>query len=136
MAQVKLPKIGWIRFRLSRPIGGTMRNATVSRDGLGWHVSFGIHHPEPAEPPISTGPPVGMDVGIACSVFISDEDQQRQRPDTLTVGEQQRLRGLEQRKARQITYAKKHRGGRYSRRPAGERTGTTNSPPIWPTATA
>ncbi len=32
-AQVKLPKIGWVRFRLSRPIDGTVRNATVSRDG-------------------------------------------------------------------------------------------------------
>jgi putative transposase len=41
-AQVWLPKVGWVRFRLSRPLGGVVRNGTVSRDGLGWHVSFGM----------------------------------------------------------------------------------------------
>src|SRR6266545_4912974 len=41
-ADVWLPKLGWIRFRLSRPLGGPARNVTVSRDGLGWHVAFGV----------------------------------------------------------------------------------------------
>ena len=41
-AEVRLPKLGWVRFRLSRDLGGTVRNCTVSRDGLGWHVSFGV----------------------------------------------------------------------------------------------
>src|SRR5919201_2509242 len=36
-AQVWLPKLGWVRLRLSRPLAGTVRNATVSRDALGWH---------------------------------------------------------------------------------------------------
>lgn len=115
MAQVKLPKIGWC-IRLSRPISGTVRNATVSRDGLGWHVSFGVHIPEPATPPVTSGAPVGVDVGIACSVFVSDEDGARQRPDTLTAAEKKRLTGLQRRKARRITVAKKHNGGKYSNR--------------------
>ncbi|MHA6804500.1 RNA-guided endonuclease InsQ/TnpB family protein [Salinifilum ghardaiensis] len=115
-AQVKLPKLGWVTFRLSRPLGGTVRNATVSRDGLGWHVAFGVHIPEPVEQPVHTGPAVGIDVGISCSVFLSTEAAARQRPDTLTPGERQRLRGLERRKARQLAYAKKHNGGRYSNR--------------------
>jgi putative transposase len=116
IAQVRLPKLGWVRFRLSRPIDGVVRNATVSRDGLGWHIAFGVHRPEPAEPAVNTGPPVGVDVGIACSVFLSNETTERQRPDTLTAGEKRRLRGLEQRKARQFAYAKKHNGGRYGKR--------------------
>jgi hypothetical protein len=41
-AEVRLPKIGAVRFRLSRPLGGVVHNATVNQDGLGWHVSFGI----------------------------------------------------------------------------------------------
>jgi putative transposase len=116
IAQVRLPKLGWVRLRLSRPLGGTVRNAMVSRDGLGWHISFGVHIPEPDGRPVNTGEPVGVDVGIACSVFLSTEDTQRQRPDTLTPGEKRRLRGLEQRKARQMAYAKKHNGGKYSHR--------------------
>jgi putative transposase len=35
---------------------------------------------------------------------------------TLTTGEQRRLLGLERRKARQVRWAKRHNGGRYSRR--------------------
>jgi putative transposase len=115
-AQAWLPRLGWVRFRLSRPLGGTVRNATVSRDGLGWHIAFGVHQPEPAEPPVHTGAPVGVDVGIACSVFLSTEHAARQRPDTLSGGEKKRLRGLERRKARQLVYAKKHNGGKYSNR--------------------
>jgi putative transposase len=116
MAQVRLPKIGWVRFRLSCPIAGVVRNATVSRDGLGWHVAFGVHRPEPTVPTVNTGRPVGVDVGVSCSVYVSGETSERQRPDTLTPGEQARLRGLEQRKARQLAYAKRHNKGRYSNR--------------------
>lgn len=115
-AHVWLPKLGWVRFRLSRALGGTIRNATVSRDGLGWHIAFGVHQPAPQQVPVNDGAPVGVDVGIACSVFVSDETTPRQRPDTLTAGEKTRLVGLQRRKARQLTYAKKHNGGRSSNR--------------------
>jgi putative transposase len=77
-----LPKLGWVRFRWSRPLGGVMRNATVSRDGLGWHIAFGVHIPAPAAPLVNTGPPAGVDLGIACSVFLSTEQRERQRPAT------------------------------------------------------
>ncbi|MDA3645304.1 transposase [Saccharopolyspora indica] len=116
MAHVRLPKLGWVRFRLSRPIEGTVRNATIKRDGLGWHVAFGVHRPEPVDRHVNAGPAAGVDVGIACSVFVSTENEGRQRPDTLTAGEKQRLRGLERRMARQLTFAKKHNGGKYSKR--------------------
>lgn len=39
-AEVRIPKLGWCRFRLSRPVAGEVRHAIVSRDALGWHVSF------------------------------------------------------------------------------------------------
>jgi putative transposase len=38
--RAKLPKLGWVRFRWSRPLGGAVRSATVSRDGRDWFVSF------------------------------------------------------------------------------------------------
>lgn len=114
-AQVQLPKLGWVRFRLSRPLGGRVRNATISRDGLGWHVSFGVHVPE-SETPEHTGPAVGVDLGIACSAFLSNETTERQRPATLTAGERSRLVRLERRKARQIRFAKRHNRGSYSNR--------------------
>jgi putative transposase len=114
-AEVRLPKLGWVRFRLSRPLGGAVRNATVSRDALGWHVAFGVAtFAEPAAPNVLPG--CGVDFGVACSAYVSDESSPRLLPPTLTAGEQRRLRGLERRKARQVRWAKRHNGGRSSRR--------------------
>ncbi|MCX5378122.1 transposase [Streptomyces sp. NBC_00091] len=114
-AEVRLPKLGWLRFRLSRAIGGTVRNATVSRDGNGWHISFGIHTGrQPGAPNKKLA--CGVDFGVAVSAFVSTETTPRLMPPTLTANEKNRLKALEQRRARQLTYAKKHNGGRYSRR--------------------
>jgi putative transposase len=100
---------------LSRPLGGVVRNATVSRDGLGWHVSFGVAtNTQPAAP--NGLPGCGVDFGVACSAWVSDEASPRLLPPTLTEGEQRRLLGLERRKARQVRWAKRHNRGRYSRR--------------------
>ncbi|MFI2355319.1 RNA-guided endonuclease InsQ/TnpB family protein [Streptomyces anulatus] len=34
-AEVRVPKLGWLRLRHSRTLGGTIRNTTLSRDGNG-----------------------------------------------------------------------------------------------------
>ena len=53
---VRLPKIGWVKFRDSRPMRGALKNVTVSRDPLGWHVAFAreIAHEAPAPSPSRT----------------------------------------------------------------------------------
>ncbi|GAA3204173.1 transposase [Nonomuraea helvata] len=38
--RVFLPKFGWVKFRLSRPLGGKVKSATVARDGAHWFISF------------------------------------------------------------------------------------------------
>ncbi|WP_246868409.1 helix-turn-helix domain-containing protein [Saccharopolyspora sp. ASAGF58] len=38
--RAKLPKLGWVQFRMTRQLGGAVRSATVSRDGRDWFVSF------------------------------------------------------------------------------------------------
>jgi putative transposase len=114
-ADVWLPKLGWIRFRLSRPLGGPARNVTVSRDGLGWHVAFGVATGAKPAPPNGL-PGCGVDFGVACSAFVSTEMKPRLMPATLTPGERRRLLGLERRKARQIHWARRHNRGRYSKR--------------------
>lgn len=114
-AEVRLPKLGWMRFRLSRPLGGMVRNATIAKDALGWHVSFGVATASKPAPP-NRLPGCGVDFGVACSAFVSDEPEPRLMPSTLTAGQRRRLLGLERRKARQVTWAKKHNRGRYSNR--------------------
>ncbi len=114
-AEVHLPKLGWVRFRLSRTLGGTIRNATISRDGIGWHIAFGVATGiRPARP--NGKPGCGVDFGVAASAYVSTETAPRLKPAGLITAERARLRHLERRKARQITYAKKYNGGKYSNR--------------------
>jgi putative transposase len=69
---VKLPKLGWMRLRLSRelPVGGRILNITVSREGGHWFASLCVAH-EVAEGPQPAGAPVGIDLGIANSLTMS-----------------------------------------------------------------
>ena len=109
-AEVRLPKLGWVQFRLSRPVGGVVRNATVSRDALGWHVAFGVA--TGARPVVPNGlPGCGVDFGVASSAYISTEAAPRLMPPTLTEGERRRLLGMERRKARQVRWAKRYNRG-------------------------
>jgi putative transposase len=114
-AEVRLPKLGWVPFRLSRPLGGEVRNATVSRDALGWHVAFGVATGARPVPPNGL-PGCGVDFGVACSAYVSTETAPRLMPPTLTEGERRRLLGLERRKARQVRWAKRYNRGGYSGR--------------------
>jgi putative transposase len=114
-AEVRLPKLGWVQFRLSRPLGGVVRNATVSHDALGWHVAFGVATgAKPVAP--NRLPGCGVDFGVACSAYVSTEAAPRLMPPTLTEGERRRLLGLERRKARQIRWARRYNRGGYSGR--------------------
>jgi putative transposase len=92
-----------------------VRNATIAKDALGWHVSFGVATAAKPAPP-NRLPGCGVDFGVACSAFVSDEREPRLMPSTLTARQRRRLLGLERRKARQVNWAKKHNGGRYSNR--------------------
>lgn len=115
-ACVRIPKFGDVKFRLTRPLGGRIKNASIRTDSSGrWYVGFGLHIGRTATPP-NGHPPVGVDFGVKQTAYLSDETESRLMPQALTEGEKQRLTGLERRKERQIAQAKKHRGGGYGNR--------------------
>jgi transposase len=95
--QVAVPKLGWVRFRWSRPVPAT-KSYRVTRDRTGrWHVAFAAVPPAIPEP--GNGQVVGFDRGVAVSVALSTGE-------LLTIpglhpGERRRLRLLERRQARQ-----------------------------------
>jgi putative transposase len=67
--RVKLPKIGWVRFRWTRPVQGSIREAAVVRTALGWQVSIGcLIDGEP----IDNGAAIGIDRGVAVPLMLSD----------------------------------------------------------------
>lgn len=69
-AAVKLPKIGEVKFRLTRDIPGTVKNVTVTGDALGWHVVFSTEVEHAA--PKNFGPAVGIDRGVVHTLALSD----------------------------------------------------------------
>lgn len=67
--RVKVPKIGWIRFRWTRSAQGSIREATVARTALGWQISIGCLLDEN---PADNGKTVGIDRGVAAPLMLSD----------------------------------------------------------------
>jgi len=65
-----LPKLGWLRVRFSRVVLGTVKNVTVSQSCGKWFVS--IQTEREVEQPIPQGGAVGIDMGIARFVTLSD----------------------------------------------------------------
>ncbi|MBB6347420.1 transposase [Nonomuraea muscovyensis] len=72
-ARAKLPKLGWVRFRWSRRLGGAVKNATVMREGRHWYISFLVGDGE--QPPARHAKPgtwIGVDRGVAKIVTTSE----------------------------------------------------------------
>lgn len=69
-AAVTLPKIGKVKFRLTRDIPGTIKNVTVTGDALGWQVVFSTEVEHTA--PQTFGPAVGIDRGVVHTIALSD----------------------------------------------------------------
>jgi putative transposase len=108
--EVRLPKFGPVRFRWTRPLGGTIRSATVSRSGGRWYISFCIEDGVTEAAP-NGKPPVGVDRGVAVTVATSDGELCDQ--EFVTRGEAVRLKRLQQRLSRSLrVHGRSRRSGR------------------------
>lgn len=95
--RVKLPKLGWVKFRWSRAVG-EFRNATVLKDGGRWYVSFCVEDGFVESAP-NGKPAAGVDRGVAVAVATSG-GWMRDRA-FVTSGEKARLKRLQQQLSRQ-----------------------------------
>lgn len=69
-AQVWVPKVGWVRFRMSRPVPPDTKSYRIARDAAGrWHIAF-AHIPS-AIPASGNGQMVGVDRGVVVSAALS-----------------------------------------------------------------
>jgi putative transposase len=66
-----LSKIGRIAVRWSRPIEGTIKTATISREADGWYVSFSCTE-VPTQPLPLTSQETGIDVGLKVFLITAD----------------------------------------------------------------
>jgi len=96
--EVRLPKLGRVRFRWTRPIGGALRHATVKRDGDSWFISFCVDDGRVEAVPNGL-PPVGIDRGVV--VPLATSGGQHFPFVGMPPGEQEHLRRLHKRLSRQ-----------------------------------
>ena len=68
-SRIFLPKLGWLRYRNSREVLGTVKNVTVSLSSGKWFVS--IQTEREVEQPIPQGGAVGIDMGITRFATLS-----------------------------------------------------------------
>ncbi|MEB3071970.1 RNA-guided endonuclease InsQ/TnpB family protein [[Mycobacterium] vasticus] len=73
-SRIKLPKLGWVKLRMSRPLtGDIIRSATLTREGRHWFISVLVDdgrltpeaHPAP-------GTAAGVDRGVVAAIATSD----------------------------------------------------------------
>lgn len=69
-SRIFLPKLGWIRYRNSRDVLGTVKNVTVSQSTGKWFVS--IQTEREVEQPLPRGDAIGIDMGITRFATLSD----------------------------------------------------------------
>jgi len=69
--RIKLPKLGWVKFRKSRELESTMKSATVSHNGKHWFVSILCEMDVP-DPVHTSSTAVGIDRGISIMAACSD----------------------------------------------------------------
>jgi putative transposase len=68
-----LSKLGRIAVRWSRPIQGTIKTVTISKEADGWYVSFSCAE-VPTEPLPLTSKETGIDVGLKVFLITADGD--------------------------------------------------------------
>lgn len=95
-ARVHVPKVGWVRFRLSRPLPDAA-SYRITRDRAGrWHIAFAVVPPPVPAP--GNGEVVGVDRGVKVSAALSTGELLH--APGLRPTEAARLRRLQRRLAR------------------------------------
>jgi putative transposase len=129
---LSLSKIGRIPLRLHRPLVGTPKTVTISKEADGWYVSFSCAE-VPAEPLPLTGRETGIDVGLKVFLITAEdeeppvENQRHYRKAEKALKKAQRRvsrrkKGSNRRKKAVRLLAKKHQHVRRQRRDFHQKT--------------
>lgn len=68
--RIWLPKIGWVRYRNSRNVSGSLKNVTISQKCGKWYVSIQTELEQ--EIPAPKGGEIGIDMGVVRFATLSD----------------------------------------------------------------
>ena len=87
--RIKLPKLGWVRLRMSQPVAGDLRNVSVRREGAIWFASIQVQAADTLAA-LGVPPSLGIDLGLA--QFAATSDGQTFDPLKALARQQCRLR--------------------------------------------
>jgi putative transposase len=88
---VKLPRIGWVRARISSRTRGQRLMVTIRQEADGWYAGITYREETEAPKPVA-GPPIGVDRGVLQPLVASRPMDQK--IITMTPEERRRLRRL------------------------------------------
>ena len=92
-SEVSIPKIGWLRFRSTRPILGNLLNVTLSCSAVdGWHLSFAFELSLPALAANDDRPLTAADCGVVRTLALPDGTFRDMPVERLNVLERRRRR--------------------------------------------
>ncbi len=122
--RVKLPKLGWIRFKRSRAIKGVVRHVTITKEANAYYIVFTTFEETP-DPVLETESAVGIDLGVkifaACSdgnVYHAPVDQYERNERKIKRTQQKLCRqkkGSKNREKTKLKLSKLHRKLRNTR---------------------
>ena len=101
-SRIKLPKLGWIRYRNSRAVEGVIKNITVSCVSGKWYASIQTEREVPQPVPTATVA-IGIDVGI--TRFATMSDGSFIAPLNSFKKHQQRLARYQRRMSRKVKFS-------------------------------
>ncbi|MDD3965348.1 MAG: transposase [Candidatus Moranbacteria bacterium] len=101
-SRIKLPKLGWIRYRNSRDVVGQAKNITISQTNGKWYASIQTEREVPQSTPTATTA-IGIDVGIAR--FATFSDGSFIAPLNSFKKHQQRLARYQRRMSRKVKFS-------------------------------
>lgn len=101
--RIKLPKLGWIRFKNSRDILGKPKNITISQSGGSWFFSVQTER-EVSEPVPKSTSAVGIDVGI--TRFLTKSDGSFVAPLSSFKSHELKLAKYQRRMSRKVKFSK------------------------------
>jgi putative transposase len=112
--RLKLPKLGWLRLRMSRPVEGVLRNVTLRREGERWFASIQVEMSDTVLS-LDVPPTLGIDRGL--STYAATSDERLVPPLKALAKQRRRLRYLQRAVSRK-------RKGLSNRRKAVRRLGS------------
>ena len=102
--RVKLPNgVGFVKFRKSQDIIGTIKNVTISKKSGHWYVSFGCERELDQNPIHPSKSAIGIDLGV--TKLITTSDGQHIKPKNSFKANQVKLAKLQRQLSRKVLFS-------------------------------